>query len=468
MFKIVVAYDSSRGIGNNNELPWDIPEDIRHFKELTLCVKNENKKNVVIMGRNTYESIHQKYRPLKDRINIVLSRSMKPVENIENLIILDSINKVLDYINKNKKKIETSYVIGGESIYKQLLDRHLISDIYATEIKRVCKCDTFFPIVENYIEEHQVSYYSTDYKTNCNISFNFIHYIYNNIEEKKYLQLMKNIIETGVEREDRTGTGTYSLFGQSLKYDIRDGKLPLLTTKLVPFRLIVEELLWFLKGNTDARDLQKKKVFIWNGNTTREFLDNRGLEHLPEGDIGAGYGHQLRHFNAKYETCETDYTNKGFDQLSYVIDLLKNNPTSRRILFSYWNPTQLKDAALPPCHLLYQFYVNPRTNELSCCLYQRSSDYFLANNYNAVSAIVLVNMLCVICGYVPGEFTHFMGDTHIYKNHIEQCNKQIERVPNITPRIEVNKEINNIEDFTYVDFKLINYFPQAQIKANMN
>ena len=470
MFKIVVAYDLNRGIGRSNELLWCIKEDMKYFKELSTTTKNKNKKNVVIMGRKTYESIPKKYRPLEDRINIVLSKTMKPVENIENLVILDNIDKVLDYVYKNRKLVESSYIIGGQSIYEQFLNMKLVSDIYATEIKYRYSCDTYFPEVKGYIEMEsgKQHWYSTDYRIKCNIGFNFCHYVYVNKEENNYLELMKEILENGNEKGDRTGTGTRSLFAQSLKYNIRDGRVPLLTTKLVPFRLIVEELLWFLKGNTNANDLEKKRVNIWKGNTTREFLDNRGLNHLPIGDIGAGYGFQLRHFNAEYKTCNDDYTGKGFDQLNYVIDLLKNNPTSRRILFSYWNPSQLKDAALPPCHLLYQFYVNTKTKELSCCLYQRSSDYFLANNYNAVSAIVLVNMLCVICGYVPGEFTHFMGDTHIYVNHIEQCKEQLSRIPNIQPTIKINKEVKNIEDFTYEDFKLINYFPQKSIRGKMN
>ncbi len=469
MFKVIVAYDWNRGIGKDNKLPWYIREDIEYFKKLSTETNNKNKKNVVIMGRKTYESIPQKFRPLSDRINIVLSKTMEQSENIENLVILDSIDKVLKYIHKNKKIIESSYVIGGQSIYEQFFSMNLVSDIYATEIKYRYECDAFFPKVNGYKKVDDIQHlYSTDHKIEYNVGFDFCHYIYENKEENNYLKLMKNILKNGIEKGDRTGTGTRSLFAQSLKYDIRDGRLPLLTTKLVPFRLIVEELLWFLKGNTNAKDLEKKRVNIWKGNTTREFLDNRGLGHLPIGDIGAGYGFQLRHFNGEYKTCNDDYTGEGFDQLEYVIDLLKNNPTSRRILFSYWNPSQLNDAALPPCHLLYQFYVNPKTNELSCCLYQRSSDYFLANNYNAVSAIVLVNMLCVICGYVPGDFTHFMGDTHIYNNHIEQCKEQLLRRPTIPPKLEVNKEIKSINDFKYEHFKLINYFPQKSIRGKMN
>ena len=469
MFKIIVARDLNRGIGMNKDLPWKIREDMNHFKNLTTKTKNKNKQNCVIMGRKTYESIPKKYFPLKNRINIILSKTIK---NIEKAIVLNSVDNVLDYVNKNKKHIEASYIIGGQNIYIEFLNRKVVSEIFETEIESEYKCDRFLPTFEkNYNLINIISGTVKDLNNNKNVVIKFNHYICENKEEKNYLELMNRILKEGLDKGDRTGTGTLSLFGQMLKYDIRDGKLPLLTTKLVPFRLIVEELLWFLKGSTDARELQEKRVRIWDGNTTREFLDNRGLNHMPVGDIGAGYSHQLRYFNAEYKTCEEDYEGKGVDQLKYVIDLLKNNPTSRRILFSYWNPSQLKDTALPPCHLLYQFYVNPKENEISCCLYQRSSDYFLANNYNAVSAIVLTTILGKISGYKPAEFTHFIADTHIYKNHIEQCNEQLKRIPSMQPRFRLNKEIKTIKDIEnikYKDFKLINYYPQKAIKGKMN
>ena len=469
MFKIIVARDLNMGIGLDGELPWAIMEDMKHFKNLTSKTKNENKQNCVIMGRKTYESIPEKYFPLKDRINIILSKTLK---NIENGVVLGSIDSVLNYVNKNKKQIESSYIIGGQNIYIDFLNMGVVSEIFETVIEGRYECDRFLPVFKNnYKLIKKTNTYLKDLKSNKNVVVKFNHYICENKEERNYLTLMDRILKEGLDKGDRTGTGTISLFAQTLKYDIRDGKLPLLTTKLVPFRLIVEELLWFLKGNTDARKLQEKRVRIWDGNTTREFLDNRGLNHMPVGDIGAGYGHQLRHFNAEYKTCEGDYEGEGVDQLEYVIDLLKNNPTSRRILFSYWNPSQLKDAALPPCHLLYQFYVNPKTKEISSCLYQRSSDYFLANNYNAVSAIILTTILGKMCDYKPKEFTHFLADTHIYKNHIEQCKEQLKRLPSIQPRLEFNKEINNIKDIEqleYKDFKLINYFPQKAIRGKMN
>jgi len=467
MFSIVVARDLNRGIGFENQIPWEIKEDIKYFKDLTTKVKKPEKKNCVIMGRLTYQSIPEKHRPLKDRINIVLSSTMKPEEGIE---VFNNIGDILKYVEDNKKSIEHCFVIGGSDVYRTFLENNLVSIIYETLISySFSKMDRHMPTFEKNFElKKNRLIKAEDKKRNQVYKVYFRKYTYKNEEENKYLDLMNKILLQGIERTDRTGVGTYSLFAESLKYDISDGKLPLLTTKFVPIRFIIEELLWFISGSTDARKLQEKGIPIWNGNTTREFLDSRGLTHLPEGDIGAGYGHQLRHFNAPYITCENYYQDKGFDQLKYVIDLLRHNPDSRRILFSYWNPQQLNDAALPPCHLLYQFYVNEQTKEISSCLYQRSSDYFLANNYNAVSAIILTHMLGQVCGYKPKEFTHFMGDTHIYKNHYEQCQLQLRRSPHVQPKIKINKNITDIEKFEYKHFKIINYYPHPAIKAAMN
>lgn len=468
MYKIIICVDTNNGIGKENKLPWTIKEDMLFFKEKTLEVKNKNKKNCVIMGRKTYESIPKKFKPLKDRINIVLSKSnIIEDEETENLKIFQDLNDVLSFVKKNKKRIESSYVIGGKSIYELFLKEKLVDEIYINKVNDDFKCDVNVNI--------DMKEYNLNKKksiiTESGYELEFNHYKYYNKEEYNYLELMNKILEEGNVKEDRTGTGTYSLFGESLKYDISNNKLPLLTTKLVPFRFIVEELLWFLSGSTDSTKLEEKRIPIWKGNTTREFLDNRGLKHMPVGDIGAGYSHQLRHFGAEYNTCKDDYMGKGFDQLKYIVDLLKNNPSSRRILFSYWNPAQLKDMSLPCCHLLYQFYVNETKGEISCVLYQRSSDYFLANNYNAVSAILLTHILGKMCGYKPKCFTHFLGDTHIYKNHIEQCKEQLKRMPTRFPKIYLNKEVNTINDILsikYEDFDLVNYNSQKAIRGKMN
>jgi dihydrofolate reductase/thymidylate synthase len=463
MYKIISAFCKNRGIGNAGKLPWNIKKDMAYFKNTTSFVSNKKKMNAVICGKNTWESIPSKFRPLPNRLNIVVSTTMKPQENV---IVCRNIDEVMDYVHDNRKKIESSYIIGGSSLYEQFLEKDLVSDIYTTRIDKNYQCDKFMPE----IDENKFKVYKTDLDSENGVYLKFEHFKYQNKEEQNYLNLMKEIIDNGVPSGDRTGTGTNSVFGQMLKYDIRNGKLPLLTSKRTFIRGIIEEMLFFVSGNTDCTKLQEKGIHIWDGNTTREFLDNRGLNHLPVGDMGAGYGFQWRHFGAEYKDCKTDYKGQGFDQIQNVIDQIKNNPESRRIIISGWNPMDLSKMALPPCHLSYQFYVNVDKKELSCLLYQRSSDYFLANNYNATGAIILTHMLANLCGLKTGEFTHFMGDTHIYKNHMEQCKTQMERSTHPFPKLVVNpsnREINDLSDFKYEDFKVVNYHPHPNIKGDM-
>lgn len=463
MYRIITALSKNRGIGYRGKLPWNIRKDMNFFKNTTSNVLNKKKINAVVCGRTTWESIPPKFRPLPNRLNIVLSSSMPEEENVT---VCRNLDEVHDYIYQNRKKIESTYVIGGSSVYKQFLDNDLVSDVFFTEIDKDYQCDSFIPELDN--DKFKLISSKEDSENDVNMKFN--HYQYHNKEEQNYLDLMREIIDNGVPSGDRTGTGTNSLFGRMLKYDIRDGKLPLLTSKRTFIRGIIEEMLFFVSGNTDCTKLQEKGIHIWDGNTTREFLDNRGLNHLPVGDMGAGYGFQWKHFGAEYIDCKTDYTGQGFDQIQNVINLIKNNPESRRILISGWNPVDLPNMALPPCHLSYQFYVNVDKKELSCLLYQRSSDYFLANNYNAIGAIILTHMLAHICGLKTGEFTHFLGDVHVYSNHIEQCEKQMERSTMPFPKLVVNpsnREINDISGFKYEDFKVVNYYPHPTIKAEM-
>ena len=463
MYKIITALSKNRGIGYRGKLPWNIRKDMNFFKNTTSTVSNKKKINAVVCGRTTWQSIPKKFRPLKNRLNIVLSTSMPEEDNV---IICRSLNEVHDYIYQNRKRIESTYIIGGTSVYKQFLDNDLVSDVYFTEIDKDFECDVFIPELDN--KKFKLISSKEDAENDVNMKFN--HYQYHNQEEQNYLDLMREIIDNGVPSGDRTGTGTNSLFGRMLKYNLRDGRLPLLTSKRTFIRGIIEEMLFFVSGSTDTTKLEEKGVNIWQGNTTREFLDNRGLNHLPVGDMGAGYAFQWRHFGAEYIDCKTDYTGQGYDQIQNAINLIKNNPQSRRILISGWNPADLHTMALPPCHVVYQFYVNVDKKELSCLLYQRSSDYFLANNYNATGGIILTHMLAHICGLKTGEFTHFLGDVHIYKNHMEQCEKQMKRSTHPFPKLILNpsnREIKDITDFRYKDFKIVNYYPHPSIKAEM-
>jgi thymidylate synthase len=290
-------------------------------------------------------------------------------------------------------------------------------------------------------------------------------------QEYTYLNLMKRVVENGKHREDRTSTGTISVFGEQMRFDISEC-LPVLTTKFVPWKSCIKELLWFLKGQTDVSILQKEGVKIWDGNTTREFLDKRGLTHLAEGDLGEGYGYQWRHFGAEYKTCKDDYTGQGFDQIQFIIDELKSNPFSRRMYMTSWNASRLHNMALPPCHLSAQFYVDidkDGVKHLSCQMYQRSVDTFLGCPWNIMSYATLTYILATICDMKPRELIMCLGDTHIYSNHVEQVKEQLSRTPYPFPKLVVNPNIKNkkIEDITMEDFELVGYEYHPAIKAKM-
>lgn len=285
-----------------------------------------------------------------------------------------------------------------------------------------------------------------------------------NTDEQQYLELIKRIIDTGVDRSDRTGIGTLSIFGAQMRFNMRSS-FPLLTTKRVFWRAVVEELIWFIHGCTDARVLQAKGIHIWDGNSTRKFLEKMGLHDREEGDLGPVYGFQWRHFGAKYKTCHDDYTGQGVDQLQNVINTIRTNPTDRRIIMSAWNPIDLPQMALPPCHCLAQFYV--ANGQLSCQLYQRSADMGLGVPFNIASYALLTYMIAHITSLKPGDFVHTVGDTHVYKNHIEPLREQLQRKPLPFPKLIIKREITNIEDFRFEDFEIVGYKPYPKIQMEM-
>lgn len=288
---------------------------------------------------------------------------------------------------------------------------------------------------------------------------------FRNMEEMQYLDTIRRIIDTGDKRVDRTGVGTLSIFGTQMRYSLRDNVLPLLTTKRVFFRGVAEELLWFIRGSTNAKDLQEKNIHIWDGNSTREFLDASGFIDREEGDLGPVYGFQWRHFGAKYKTCHDDYTGEGIDQLSEVINRIKNNPTDRRIIMSAWNPIDIPQMALPPCHCLAQFYV--ANGELSCQLYQRSADMGLGIPFNIASYALLTHMIAHVAGLKAGEFVHTTGDTHVYLNHVEPLQEQLQRVPKRFPTLHFKRNVQSIDDFQFEDFEVRDYNPYPTIKMQM-
>jgi len=283
------------------------------------------------------------------------------------------------------------------------------------------------------------------------------------MDETSYLDALQNVLENGELRITRNAN-TYSLFGVKIEIDISKS-YPLLTTKKMFTKGIIEELLWFISGNTNSKKLEEKGVNIWKGNSCREYLDSVGLNYYEDGDCGPCYSHQWRHFNAPYINCYQNYNGLGIDQLQNCIDLIKNNPTSRRIFMSAWNPCQLNEMVLLPCHISYQFYVS-NDNKLSCILYQRSGDMFLGIPFNIASVSLLVYIIALITDKTPGKVTLMIGDAHIYENHITQVKIQLNRTPYIFPQLVIKKKYENINDYKY-DFEIINYNSHGILKANM-
>ncbi|KAA1475084.1 thymidylate synthase [Dentipellis sp. KUC8613] len=295
-------------------------------------------------------------------------------------------------------------------------------------------------------------------------------------DELQYLNLIQKVLDAGETRPDRTGTGTISLFAPpSLRFSLADSTLPLLTTKRTFLRGILEELLWFVKGCTDSNILSEKGVKIWDGNGSKEFLEKRGLAHRRQGDLGPVYGFQWRHFGAEYVDCDKDYSGEGVDQLKEVIRKIKEDPTDRRIILSAWNPADLTKMALPPCHMMCQFYVHlPRTSDpaerpqLSCLMYQRSADLGLGIPFNIASYALLTHMIAQVTGTDARELIIQLGDAHVYRDHVEALEVQLQREPRPFPTLRWAREVQDIEDFAYDDFVVEGYSPHPSIQMKMS
>lgn len=530
-FELVVAYSFKElGIGYQGKLPWHIPEDMAHFKQITTSNAGITAKfdlhNIVVMGRKTWESIPPRYRPLEKRFNVVLSNSQEYIDrmNAENdykNVLFTSWNSLFlegGYIQlqHNIKSLIGShysifqyFIIGGSQIYSQALQtassncNRII--IHATELYPTSNAtgnqstdlrfDAYFPKVdESESKMHLYSISEFQYSSKENIWYRFATYAngkcnylsyglhhsirtpFENIEELEYLNLMRRILETGKSNDDRTGIGTLSIFGAMLKFQLRD-TFPISTTKRIPLRMIFEELMLYISGRTDNRILQEKGIHIWDGNTSREFLDRRGLSEYREGDFGETYGFNMRHYGAEYRGCDTEYPlgGYGFDQLANAIHLIKTDPYSRRIIIDLWNPATQDKAALPSCLCKYQFNVDVAKKELNLAIYLRSSDYFLANNWNTCTGALLVHMICALEGVelTPGELTVFIADAHIYKSHKTQVQENLARKPYPYPKLVIKPKLadggkrKNIEDFQWDDFELLGYRCHPGIKAEM-
>ena len=283
--------------------------------------------------------------------------------------------------------------------------------------------------------------------------------------DKQYKTLVQDILDNGIEKSDRTGVGTISIFGAKMQFDLSNS-FPLLTSKRVFFRGVAEELLWMLQGKTDAKQLDAKGVKIWNPNASREFLDSRGLDY-DEGELGPVYGFQWRHFGAAYQGSHQTYTNKGVDQVEQVLHQIKHDPDSRRIILSAWNPAANDQMALPACHCFCQFYVDKARGLLSCQLYQRSGDVGLGVPFNIASYALLTCLFAKMSKLKPYRLVHIIGDAHIYKNHIEALKEQMISPESPSPILDILSEKSCVSEYMYEDFKLTGYNPAKQVRMKM-
>lgn len=484
------------GIGNNDKLLVYIKEDILKFKNITM-------KNVVVMGRKTWDSIDERNRPLKDRINIVLTRD--PILRKKGKFPLQGhfpfnnnrdFNKIFNkttyfwtfeefkkfYKLTNDYCMKNVYVIGGSEIFNLFMEKEKWrpKSVHLTEVTKV-------PLPENLINFKEFEPLSSRYTINevselyhnkkPDANYRFIKYIdsekdFSKHSEHKYLELCKDILANGNERIDRTGVGTFSVFCRQIEFDISEN-VPLLTTKKIPWKHVIHELLWFCRGDTDVYKLQKDGVKIWNGNTSRSFLDSRGLTNYKTGILGPGYGWQWRFFGAKYDQSLADVSQTdaskigGFDQLKYVINEIKTNPYSRRILMCYWNPPDFDKTALLPCHYSCQFYVE--NDRLNCHFTMRSTDVFLGLPFNIFSYTVLTYIIAMKCDLKPGKVVYTGGDVHLYKTHIKQVQEMLKRNTRALPTLIVNENVKmkDFEDITINDFDIAGYYPHSTIKAKM-
>lgn len=488
-YRLIVAYDfKTMGIGMNNQLQWKLPEDLKRFREKTSEITSEDGLPVVVMGRKTWDSIPSVTLPkLGNRLNVVITENetlhskSDPFTNKTVFCTFDSLNTVLDCIQEEiyPKRLESPCIIGGEQLYKLAFDRLTIKSVDVTEVysSGKKKYDTFFP--KNLFTSEDFSVYTVSkFNKSGDDIYRYVTFVkksdprfffWRNTEEVSYLHIMQDILQSSdAPRGDRTGVGTYSLFGQHLKYDLSD-TFPLSTTKKMFLRGIFEELMMYIRGHTNNKILNEKGINIWNENTSRDFLDKRGLHSYEEGDMGSTYGFNFRHFGAEYSGCKGDYSGKGFDQLADVINLLKTDPESRRIIINLWNPITNRGAALPACLCMYQFYVR-KGKFLDLQIYIRSNDYFLANNWNTCTGALFVHLLCSLDGLThlsPGKLVVSMGDSHIYTFHRDQALENLKREPYPFPKLFVNRVCTRIEDFDFSDIQLVGYRHYPSIAAPM-
>ncbi|NDH07516.1 thymidylate synthase, partial [bacterium] len=436
--------------------------------------------HVIILGMKTHLSIG---KALPGRVNIILTtnKQLNIKQNEEKINQTDKpindnpIDSLIDdkpIINDNTPvhyvdspiaaimlaerlyKDKHIFVVGGESVYKYFLENKLVDRELISQINNDMNCDKF------YFSSLKPKPFIT--LSNGTMVYEALH---ENKEELNFLHLMRELIDNGRQSTDRTLVGTRSLFGRQLRFTLANGTFPLLTTRKMFLRGIFEELMFYLRGQTDAKLLAKKGVAVWLPNTTRQELDKKNLQHMPEGDMGHSYGFSFRHFGGDYKTCDDDYNGVGFDQLNWLINEIKTNPNSRRLVISLWEPNKMHNAVMPPCLYQYQFYV--RDQQISCMMTQRSSDYFTAGGWNVATGALLTYLIGAVCDLQPYELIWNMGDVHLYNNLVAQAKQQIIRKPFVWPKLAVVKKAD-ITSYEFSDIALYHYQYYNSIKPIMN
>lgn len=457
-FNIIVAIDAGNGIAKEGSIPWSNKDDMRFFRDMTIG----KRKNAVIMGRLTYEAIPENYRPLEGRKCIIISRTWRQEAHPE-ISVYPSLSDALAGIGSSLNSYDEVFVCGGEQLYAEAIRDfgYLCKKIFVTRLKNDYTCDQFFPFdVVKDMKQMAEPVKTRDY-TRYTFLPNEIH------GEAQYLSLLQKILDEGENKPDRTGTGTKTMFGTRMEFDLRD-RIPILTTKRIFYEMVIKELIFFISGKTDTRLLEEQGVKIWSGNTSKEFLEKNGLNY-EVGDMGPLYGFQWRHWGAEYEGCDSDYTGKGIDQLKTLVDNIRQDPFSRRHVLSTWNVAQLGQMVLSPCHVLCQFNVSSDRKWLDCQLYQRSGDMFLGVPFNIACYSILTAMIAHITQLKPRKFVHVIGDAHIYNNHGDQVKRQLRRTPRPFAKLSFRDatRIHEIDDFGINSFIVEDYNSWPAIQADM-
>lgn len=460
-FDIIYACDKENGIGKDNAIPWNIQEDMKYFKQITTFKDFYGKQNIVIMGLNTWKSIGG---PLKDRINIIISSSYVHEDFISYssethvVIVLESFDAAKKYIIDNYTLSDINvYVIGGAMLYNYAITRRECRYVYATNINEDYKCTIQFILPISSLE--LINYSKNIFWCSKKLGMTTVEFKkYRNVHfEIQYLNIMENILLNGIIKDARNnGNETVSMFSELMTFNLRTG-FPLLTTKRVFMRGVFEELKFFLTGQTNTKLLEEKGIKIWSGNTSREFLDSVDLHHYSEGDLGTSYSFVLKHYGAKYEGMDKDYTGQGIDQFTELLKSIQRNKFSRRLLMTTYNPSVLSQGPLPPCHgLIIQFSVN-NEDIIDCHMYQRSADWVLGVPFNIASYALMTHIIAKILHLGVGTLTMSFGDIHIYKDHISAVHKVLNRTLYNPCTLNIKKDISRIDDLMWEDIEILNY-----------